>query len=135
MFIFILCLNYCIKNEKVVPLIETDFYECHDNQQWDSAKVHNVLIGRRVWGSVKCPVSGGNSWKENNYQLVFMGNSKLNVYKNNTLEEEAVWSIKGADNRFYLNTSPFVENAYGIVFLCENKLALVNSWVDGCDFF
>jgi hypothetical protein len=134
-FIFILCLNYCIKNKNFVPLIKTDFYECHDNQQWDSVKVCSALIGSWMWDSTKCPMSGENSLKENNYQMVFMGNSKLKVYKNNILETEAIWSIQGTNNKYALDTEPFVEKAYGSVFLCKNKLALVNSWVDGCDFF
>ncbi len=134
-FIFILCLNYCIKNEKFVPLIETNFYECNDKQQWDSVKVYNTLLGKWKWDSTKCLMSGENSLKENNYQLVFIGNSKLELYKNNILETEAVWSISGANNEFVLNTKPFIEKAYGRIFFCENKLALVNSWVDGCDFF
>ncbi|NJO88938.1 MAG: hypothetical protein HC831_08265 [Chloroflexia bacterium] len=93
------------------------------------------MIGSWIWDSTQCPMSGENSLKDNNYQLVFMGNSKLKVYKNNTFEKEAVWSINGTNNSFALNTEPIVEKVYGSVFLCKNKLALVNSWLDGCDFF
>jgi len=124
-----------MKNEKVVPLKEEDYYDCHNMHQWDSLKVHNALLGSWIWDSTKCPTFGTKSMDENNYKLVFIGDSKLNVYKNSVLETEAWWSVKGTNNSFTIQTEPSIEKAFGIIFFCENKLVFVNSWVDGCDFF
>ena len=78
---------------------------------------------------------GEKSIDENKYKFIFSGDSKLSVYKNSTLETEASWTVNGTENSFAIRTEPSVEKVYGAIFFCNNKLVLVNSWVDGCDFF
>ena len=124
-----------MENKNVVPLIKTDYYACHNKTQWNVGKIHDALLGSWLWDSTKCSMSGKSSLSNANYKLIFIGDSKLYVYKNNMLHTEASWSITGKDNSFILRTEPFVERAYGSVYFCGDKVEFQNSWVDGCDFF
>jgi hypothetical protein len=134
-FIIILSLNYCMDSKNVVPLIEADYYECHNQEDWDSLSVCNLLTYSWLQNPVKYSMSGKKALSGGSYQLVFTGDFKLNVYKHQELYAKATWNIKGEGNSFTLTTEPFIERAYGTIFFCEDKMEFLNSWVDGCDFF
>ena len=55
---FILLLSLfalCACQKEEAPALETKtFFECHDEQVYDSTKVANHLIGEWEWQSIKC---------------------------------------------------------------------------------
>lgn len=134
-FLIILSLNYCIKSDEIAPYNEADLFDCYQQQSWDSTKVVQNLIGSWILESTKCPVIATKLKSNENYRLVFISDTRLEIYQSNTLIKTVNWFVNGHEGIYNINTEPSVDNVFGAVFICGEKMVFYNSWLDGCDYY
>ena len=135
LFIFIIALNYCIKNDDVELMAESELCECHNNISWNPLKISNHLLGSWVSNIIKYPKNIHKSIDSSTYQLDFISGSKLIVYKNGLIEKKTRWSINEKQNYYIIKTEPYIEKVHGRILFCENKLIIENNIKNGEKFY
>ena len=135
-FIFLLSLFVlCACQKEEVPTLETKtFFECHDEQTWDSTKVKNHLIGEWEWQSIKCFWNPESTELHRGLIIHFQEDGKLIVENNGMITQTGTWQIKeGQCSTFALEMNPVIDQAFGGILFCDGYLLFHDSCLDGCD--
>ena len=118
------------------PVSFDSLLHCYGQVSWDSASIHNALIGTWNWEFIKCywnpEDANGDDYK--NVSIVFRQNDSLEVKVNNQITQAASWKISRlSDGYFKVTTAPLVVYLPGKILLCGNRVMFYDSYTDGCD--
>ncbi|MBK8699237.1 MAG: hypothetical protein IPN29_06690 [Saprospiraceae bacterium] len=137
-----LCLVFvlsCVKNEPDIPhqpITLGIFTECNFVPAHDTTYIHNHLIGKWKWYYIRCfwfPEKANGSEFKGLY-LEFKADNTLVVSQNGVVTQTSSWKIEDLHAGYYgIDTQPLMYLTPGIIAFCENELAFLDSYVDGCD--
>jgi hypothetical protein len=72
-------------------------------------------------------------------EILILKDSTVQTYRDNNLIRTSKFILKNSYNTDYysLETIPEIQNlyTYGVIELCENRIAFKNSYLDGGDYF
>lgn len=118
------------------PISFDSLLHCYSQVSWDSASIHNALIGTWNWEFIKCywnpEDANGDDYK--NLSIVFRQNDSLEVRVNNQITQTASRKISRlSDGYFKMTTVPLVVYLPGKILLCSSRVMFYDSYTDGCD--
>ncbi len=131
-------INSCSK-EKIPerPMSQNDIWACYNNSEWNKLKIREKLIGSWKWIYTECfwfPENAKNTENEN-VQIDFLSDSKLNVIINGKLMSSTKWTVIAEDTKFYgIELDSNVTHLLsGRIFICDEIVEFNDSYIDGAD--
>lgn len=118
------------------PVSVDSMQRCHNLIALDSAAIRSALLNQWNWEFIKCywnpEDANGSEYK--GLSILFKANDSLELMQNSTVIQRAHWQLSRlGDGYFKLVTNPFVIYLPGKVMLCNNRLLMYDTYVDGCD--
>lgn len=118
------------------PIALDSMLICSGQTNWDSASLHNALVGKWQWEYIKCywyPEKANNE-DFKNLTLEFKQHDSLEVKLNGLVTQNSSWHVtKLNDGYFKLLVNPIVLQLPGKILFCGDRVLFYDSYVDGCD--
>lgn len=134
-FTISLLLLACNK-EKKPPISQGDIWDCHHEMTWDSLNTKEALIGKWKWEHISCfwNPEDANNEEFQGMTIEFKSDNTLDVKENGQITQTSNWKIVNGDiDLFAIDVTPSVNQLYGRILFCEEKVKFNNSYIDGCD--
>lgn len=117
------------------------YWDCHFNQTWDSTSVAKALIGKWKLIYVSSYADPSLTYEGDKNQVVEFQKDSVFVRINGRIIEQGAWSVGIEDQSLHdpdfiaygVNTQPFISLLKGRLLICEDKLMINNSYIDGAD--
>jgi hypothetical protein len=122
--------------QQLPPITFDSMFHCHAQTIWDSATIHNALLGKWQWTFIKCywNPEDANSEEYKNLSLEFKNDNTLVVKIDGQISQTATWNVMNLnDGYFKLLVSQFVPQLFGRILFCGDKVLFYDSYTDGCD--
>ncbi len=118
------------------PITFDSMWLCNSRTVWDSAKIHDALIGKWKWEYISCywnpEKANGEDFKT--LSVEFKTNDSVDVKIDNVVTQKSLWKVKTLnDGNFGLIVSPIVLQLPGRILFCGDRVLFQDSYVDGCD--
>lgn len=118
------------------PVTLEAMLSCYRTSNWDSVAIQQTLIGEWQWEYIRCywkPESANNK-EFKNLAIEFTQHDSLIVRMNGQLVQKGSWKLTRLNDGYYrLSMNPLVPQLSGKIVLCEGRVLLYDSYVDGCD--
>lgn len=136
-FIFaILILLLACNKEENPPISQGDMWNCHHKLTWDTLSTTKALIGKWEWEYIGCfwnPEDGNND-DFIGMTIEFKSDNTLDVKENGQLTQTSNWKVVIGDVDVYaLYVDPKVNQLYGRILFCDERVEFNDSYIDGCD--
>jgi len=118
------------------PVTVPDMLACHRTATWDSAAIHDKLLGKWEWEYIRCFWSQekGNYDDFEGLVIEFKEDSTLEVEENGQITQTSTWKVeKLYDGNHRIATDPIMLLLPGQILFCEDRVLFNDSYVDGCD--
>ncbi|MES1226806.1 MAG: hypothetical protein ABUT20_65640 [Bacteroidota bacterium] len=99
----------------------------------DSAIITNHLPGSWKWVKYTCNTDQVNP-ADKETEVTFYANGTFKVEENSAIITQGSWHLKKLDtSNWGLDLTAPSEYLKGFVIFCDNQVAFINSYVDGCN--
>lgn len=118
------------------PITFSDILICHRTSVWDSAAIHNKLIGKYKWEYINCfwKPDDANNMDYKDVQVEFLLDNTLQLKEKGELMQTATWQVTDLQDGFFkINMTPLVPLLNGRILFCDSLALFYDSYVDGCD--
>lgn len=118
------------------PISLDSMLQCHGQNNWDSARIRNALIGNWQWEYITCywTPENANGKDYKNLTLEFMQNDSVAVKVNNQIIQLSSWKITQLNDGYSkLTVNPIVIQLPGKILFCGGHVLFYDSYTDGCD--
>lgn len=118
------------------PYSRKSVYNCDKNLSLDSLAKSNALIGQWKWEFTQCfwTYEDANGEDFKGLTIEFKKDGTLKVRENSNTVQTSNWFLDEIGSSFFkLKAEPPVEQLYGAVTLCKNRVVFSGSDADGCD--
>ena len=123
----------CNKDENS-PICQGDMWECHHEMTWDSLKTRNTLIGEWEWEYIRCFWNSVNDNEFKGMTIEFKPDGTLDVKENEQITQTSNWKVvEGDADLFAVDVGPSVNQLYGRILFCDERVEFNDSYIDGCD--
>ncbi len=125
----------CNKDENS-PISQGDMWDCHHKTAWNLLKTKNALIGKWEWVYTGCFWSpeNANGDEFKGLTIEFKPNNTLEVKENGQTIQTSTWKVVDGDaDLFALDVTPNVNQLYGRILFCDERVEFNDSYIDGCD--
>lgn len=119
------------KEESIYPYLEKDFHACYADENWDSLRISNFLVGKWIWKFRFCELGASNS-VHTDLSIEFISDSTL-IFKTDKEIDTLFWSLyRDTHVNYKLSTNKLKSQLHGLIYICEDVLIFnAGSW-DGC---
>ena len=118
------------------PLTSQEFWNCHQDANWDAASLRDALLGDWNWVySVNywAPTQGRRT-DSTRTVIQLRADSTLHVRVAGELQQASRWDLLVIDDPLYgLEVEPANSLTYGRILLCNDFLQFNDSYIDGVD--
>ena len=118
------------------PISQTDIYNCHRASEWDATKIKNELLGIWEWEYTSCYGFPGEGTyiTDEELRIEFRDDSTLTVTQNGLHIQNSTWKVVDGDgDLFEIEVEPYVDQLWGRILICENRVEFNFSYIDLCD--
>ena len=118
------------------PVSLESMLQCNGQRSWDSASIHDALIGKWQWEFIICYFNpeDANGQDYKNLSIEFTQNDSLEVKINNQISQVSSWYVtRLSDGYFKLTVNPIVFQLPGRVLICDDRVLFYDSYTDGCN--
>lgn len=123
--------------EPVEPITTQDIQNCHYESNPQQSQITDQLVGEWLWMKRDCPFTpdGSNPTNATKQVIVkFTDAGGYTVTESTKVIAQGTWSLSSLSNtEWVLELTNPSEYTYGVVYICENQLLLMDSYRDGCD--
>lgn len=127
----------CSKNSSEMKIQDTNFSECYSQNEWDSLKIKNQLIGEWKWKFKRCVSGFELTDNEQDLAIKFYSNGSLDVIRDTAIVQTSAWHIHLNDSPFSdlfeIIEEPNVSELFGNIFICDGKLKMDGAYIDICN--
>ena len=110
------------------------FWPC-DIYNSDSTYIATKIVGSWKWTKYSCS-TGNLMTADKNIRVTFNSNATFTVLENSSVIVQGTWSLKSAaSNEWQLNLTGPSEYLKGFIMFCNNQVAFIDSYVDGCNHY
>jgi hypothetical protein len=128
-------LQFSCKKDKVKEINQHAIWDCHEEQNPDSASFAAKLAGSWKWTTMHCFWSDTTVKADKEVRVTFTENGNFYVKENNIVITEGNWKLKHAAwGDWELDTDQYSKYLSGTVLNCDNQLLFYYSYLDGCDY-
>ena len=127
------------KKQEIKTDLQSNWENCREKN--DKSATFQKMIGKWRLVATGCSFCGkpGIQATNENVELTISQHSVVKTYKNAVLIKTDRFTLNAVNHPGYftLETFPLYGNIYtfGVIELCENKIAFKNSYIDGVDWF
>lgn len=118
------------------PVSQSDMSVCHNNSAWDSAQIHNKLLGRWEWEFIECywNPEDANNTDFKGLMLNFNTDSTVLVTDSSGNIQTSCWQLQATNSGYWImRTTPLVYQLPGRVLFCGERVLFSDTYVDGCN--
>lgn len=111
-------------------------WECHHDSIWDEIKTRNALLGIWNFEFIGCYYSSIHTAyvTDRGISIEFKPDSTLIVRTKDSITQVSTWQVVDGDaDLFQLEVEPFVDQLWGIILICDNRVEFNQSYADICD--
>jgi len=111
-------------------------WDCHHETSWDSLKTNFTLIGEWEWEYIGCYwfPEGANDEEFKGLTIEFKSDNTLDVKENGQITQTSNWKVVDGDlDLFAIDVEPTVNQLYGRILFCDDRVEFNHSYIDGCD--
>lgn len=138
--LFILCLVFSLFFFSCDPRANEPFYlqntpNCNEGQKLDSLNTLSFIQGEWEWEYILCAgnISGGNDTAHLGLTVNFQSDNTVELSENGQLNQTSNWEIIPAGNGFWgLDIQPGINELYGYLVICDDRVQFNNTPTDGC---
>ena len=113
---------------------EADMWNCHHEKTWDESSTTAALVGVWDWEYGGCYEGPSDDKKFKGLTIEFKSDNTLEVIENGKLIQTSNWQVVDGDADLYaLDVDPRVNQLYGRILLCGDRVEFNASYRDGCD--
>ena len=125
----------CQRNQ---PTAHEAMYECHMLAGLDRVGLVNQLVGTWFFDEDDCSAFQGGTRKTIQDAIVFQADQSYSI--RNRVNQEILngqWQLLPANDAgiYELSVFPAIQDLEGLVFICDNKLEINQSFRKGCDIY
>jgi hypothetical protein len=114
------------------PVDVSHFWDCHHADTWTEESLKEFLVGDWTWVQQTCYL--GADSEEHEGQIVSFSESGVVVsYEPGAGTHSAHYEVRGTSEVYFLELDAYIPGLHGQILICGNRLALMNSVLDGCD--
>jgi hypothetical protein len=113
-----------------------DMYNCYQESEWDAVKIKNTLLGKWEWEYISCVFFQDNSRYVHDEELFieFREDSTLIVTQHSVIIQNSSWHVIDVGNGlFKILEDPHVDQLFGRIIICNERVKFSGVDVDGCD--
>lgn len=133
----VLLIASCCKKEEHEHSL-SEFWNCRQQNQLDSAELLQELQGKWDWEFVSCywTPDKANDREYKGLQIFFADPDSLELLQNGATVQVSKWKLIRADGSYFgIEADPPVLQMQGRILICDNKIVFNASYFDGCDQF
>ncbi len=118
------------------PISMSDLLTCYNSTSWDTAAIHNAVIGKWDWEYIKCywNPEDANYDDYTNISVEFKADNTVDVIDNGTITQTSTWKVTDTgDGYFAIISNPIVVYTTGHALFCSGRVVFADTYTDGCD--